>query len=327
MNMLAYKPTEFENVSLSVWNENAQTSIDNIESMPPTLRQLVTVLKNLFQKPDTVSSEAEEALRVMPADTDAVAVSLGNCEKFVVKSSTGYDTTFVVGGIYPYSEERPPSGVYTSPSRRPTPISHTNARQAWLGENLSGRRKWEHLLVNSLTIYRSVSDTPVSQMQILTILDEDLEADSDAPNFAEIADKLCKWLGITHDQLSAITGIGTTTFFDWKRTQRNPRPATVKDLLRVYALARAMIDHLGSVEAGAAWFHNGQTRPIDLLLRQDFDSVEKAAAAVLFHPLEDRYSDNPGFAPEPDFDIDIRKPSQAARRAARSVRRGKLSSR
>lgn len=140
-----------------------------------------------------------------------------------------------------------------------------------------------------------------------------------------ITKKLVTWLGITYAQLAEITGIGRTTFFDWRRSQRSARPSTTQSLLRVYALARAIVGHFGETDA-AAWFRAGQPSTLDHLLSKNFDAAEQAAARVLFGQPRERPVNYAAYAPESDVDVGITEnlSGPQVRRSKRSTRRGRL---
>lgn len=142
---------------------------------------------------------------------------------------------------------------------------------------------------------------------------------SDQIDLVKVKDELRQWLGISHDELSAISGINRGTFFNWTRSKAIPRAETVSRLLRVYALVRALRNQLGSTET-AAWFRSGTPSPMDLLRRKEFDLAQRAAASVLFReePPDDlRYA---AFAPELDLDIQTTPRSDSPKRSTRGCR-------
>jgi uncharacterized protein (DUF2384 family) len=140
------------------------------------------------------------------------------------------------------------------------------------------------------------------------------------------AEELKDWLGLTWDELQAITGIAKNTFHDWRRTNRVQRPSKVRRLMRVHSLVRAVRAHLGP-EGATEWFRRGPRSPLDLLLAGDLDSAEEAASVLLFRrervERQDRHNYAP-FAPEEDFEVDIEPRAVPPRRAQRRPRRGRL---
>ncbi len=138
-----------------------------------------------------------------------------------------------------------------------------------------------------------------------------------------IADRLQKWLGLTIDDLAAIGGIGKTTIHYWHRENGKPRPATVRRLLRAYALVQALIVQRGQ-EKTAAWLRSGNPSPLELLKGGTFEAVEDQAAEVLFGVA----SRKPDYAAYRVDVADDAPPIIAAttplRRARQSPRRGRL---
>jgi hypothetical protein len=122
------------------------------------------------------------------------------------------------------------------------------------------------------------------------------------------ADDLRDWLDITYDDLARMTGVGRTTFYDWKRENRAPRPATTQRLRRLHGLVRAIRAELGFSEA-ADWFRTGTPAPIDLLLAGNYEGVERLAQQILFRQPYQRGPNFAAYAPyDPETDIDLRPP-------------------
>lgn len=137
------------------------------------------------------------------------------------------------------------------------------------------------------------------------------------------ADELRRWLGLTYEELEAATGIGRTTFHYWRREGGTPRPITMRKLLRVHALARAVVATLGA-DGARTWFSAGPERPLDLLLAGKIEAAEEAAAALLFRGAGSARGECfsvPTFAPEPEFDIEGAPPPRPLRRAPKRARR------
>jgi len=138
-----------------------------------------------------------------------------------------------------------------------------------------------------------------------------------------IADRLQKWLGLTIDDLAAIGGISKTTIHYWHRENGKPRPATVRRLLRAYALIQALIVQRGR-ERTAAWLRSGNPSPLELLKGGAFDAVEDQAAGVLFG-VASRKRDYAAYMVDVDDDAPpLVVAATPLRRARQSPRRGRL---
>jgi len=128
-------------------------------------------------------------------------------------------------------------------------------------------------------------------------------------------DDLLEWMQITHDELSAMTGIGRTTFFYWKKKGAAPHPKTMRPLWRLHSLGEGVVRALG--EGGAArWFNSGSPSPRELLMAGDTDAAENLAHRLLFQQPSFRES---RFAALGEEDLQ-REPSQA-QPGTRTVRR------
>jgi hypothetical protein len=124
-----------------------------------------------------------------------------------------------------------------------------------------------------------------------------------------VAEDLRAWLGVTYDDLAAITGIGKTTFHHWKRTGAEPRPSTTYRLRSVHALVRALIAKLG-VTGATEWLRVGTPAPIDLLLQGNYARVESLAHDVLFNQAALPERNFSAFAPyDPEVDFEVRSPA------------------
>ncbi len=139
-----------------------------------------------------------------------------------------------------------------------------------------------------------------------------------------IADRLQGWLGLTIDDLAAIANISKTTIHYWHREHGKPRPATVRQLLRAYALVQALIAQRG-VEGTAIWLRSGHPSPLDLLKAGEFQAVEDNAASQLFSTVSRR----PDYGAYLSEELDEDRPSTASptpslRRASQPPRRGRL---
>lgn len=143
------------------------------------------------------------------------------------------------------------------------------------------------------------------------------------PKPHEIAGMLCAWLTLTHADIARITGISRASFFKWKRPGMTPRPATLRPLLRIYALVRAVIEHRGEHDA-TAWFHTGNPSPLTRLLQNDITGVEDAVANLLFRAEPERQPSDAAFALEDDFEVSPLPQAMPPRLAARRPQSLKL---
>jgi transcriptional regulator with XRE-family HTH domain len=141
-------------------------------------------------------------------------------------------------------------------------------------------------------------------------------------------DGLRQWLDLTYEDLEKITGIAKNTFHHWRREKATPRPSTVRRLLRVYALAHALVERLG-VERAVEWFRTGPRSPLDLLLAGDVEAAENAAHVLLYRDLPRHLHDRIDYSPftlEPDFEVRIALNPKPLQRATRHPKRGRLPS-
>jgi hypothetical protein len=93
-------------------------------------------------------------------------------------------------------------------------------------------------------------------------------------------------------------------------------------LLRLYALAQALLGHLGESEEAAAWLRAGSPSPLQLLKRGEFDKVEDAVAALVFEDSTVGYEPHRAFRPDEDFDVPVGGRMADAKPALRVARRG-----
>jgi hypothetical protein len=335
MSVLAYESTDFEATDVrSIGARTSQTNIDSLDTLSSALRQLVDTTSLLFQESGvfgTVGSIAPFALYNRetrdPVVTSSGKVILqGQLLSVTPLSAAGVS---LLPGIVEHSQitgTLRQFGTVTSSTGSITQ-THTLLRvgsRRFVSEWLKGLVLFDR----GSTEYHPISDpTPPIGLQVDKIPStEDPLPNDDRPDFWEIAKKLHGWLGLTYDDLASITGNGKSTFYDWRHTERTPRPATTQPLLRLYAVSRAMVDLLGASNA-AAWFRAGQPSPVDLLRKKDFDAAEQAAAAVLFRQPKGRSPDYTAFAPQPDFDIISPDSPALTRRAPRVARCVRLSAR
>lgn len=335
-SVLAYESTDFEATDArSIWARRSETNIDSLDRLSPTLRQLVDTTCLLFREPGafwTLGSIAPFALYKKEA-RDPVLTSSGRIilqgQLLSVTPLSAAGVSLLPGIVEPTRTTGTMVQLGTVAASSSGSLAQTYAllqigSQRFVSEWVEGL-----LLFNrGSTGYHPISDPtlPIGLQVEQIPLREDPKPNENMPDLADAAEKLHGWLSLTYDELAAITGIGKTTFFDWRRTERTPRPSTIHKLLRLYAVARAMVDVRGATDA-AAWFRTGQPAPLDLLRRQDFAGVEQAAAAVLFRRPKGRGIDYTGFAPLPNFDIAPTDSSGLVRRTPRGARRVKLPTR
>jgi len=94
-------------------------------------------------------------------------------------------------------------------------------------------------------------------------------------------------LGMTVEAAAAAVGIGRTTPMDWRRTRRQPRPSTVRQLWRLYGIAMGLKEVLG-VTGTLTWLRVGEVSPLSLLEAGDLDGFERAASRATFRPASTR---------------------------------------
>jgi len=193
-----------------------------------------------------------------------------------------------------------------------TAAQHVDDQQVW----------WSSLDTGSAG-YALVSETRTSAGGPAETKTPRTEAHIDPLNPVAIADRLQKWLGLTIDDLAAIGGISKTTIHYWHRENGKPRPATVRRLLRAYALVQALIVQRGQ-ERTAAWLRSGNPSPLELLKGGTFEAVEDQAAAVLFG-VASRKPDYAAYMVDVADDVPpIVAAAAPLRRARQSPRRGRL---
>jgi hypothetical protein len=134
--------------------------------------------------------------------------------------------------------------------------------------------------------------------------------------------EIISWLGITHDELSQITGIGRSTLFYWQRNEGAPRAANARNINRLHALASLLVKRFG-VKGAQSWIQNGPDRPWDYLIASDIASVEDLVRSTLFDQRGRNYAVRPTIGGE---DLPpIAAPSKASLvRSSRRPRRGRL---
>ena len=90
-------------------------------------------------------------------------------------------------------------------------------------------------------------------------------------------------LGLSIEAAATAVGIGRTTPMDWRRTRRQPRPSTVRQLWRLYGVAMGLKEVLG-VTGTLTWLGVGEIAPLSLLEAGDLDGFERAASRALYRP-------------------------------------------
>lgn len=136
----------------------------------------------------------------------------------------------------------------------------------------------------------------------------------------QVTEALIKGLGLTYDELAAITGVARGDFFNWRRPNVAPRSASVRRLLRVYALARAVINRFGPTEA-AIWLRGGAISPLDQRAAGQFENVEDSVADLLFSGSTIGREEYGALVPEVDVDLALPPPGATLERSARKPRR------
>lgn len=201
-------------------------------------------------------------------------------------------------------------------SRHLEAVEYLDDRRIWWLDREAGPAGYALVSQRSTTASRSkaeIAKTPIEDRKTTDVLDP-----------VAIADRLHRWLGLTVDDLAAIAGIARTTIHYWHRANARPRPATVRRLLRAYALVQALIAQ-GGVDVTATWLRSGAPSPLDLLKTGDYETVEDMVAAKLFDAAE-RQPDYAAYMPESSDEVSIIAPQMPSlRRAPRQPRRGRLS--
>lgn len=140
------------------------------------------------------------------------------------------------------------------------------------------------------------------------------------PDPVQMTEALIKGLGLTYDELAAITGLARGDFFNWRHPNVTPRSASVRRLLRVYALARALINRFGSTDA-AIWLRGGAPPPLDQLAAGQFEAVEDSVADLLFSESTIGREEYGAVVLEADVDVALPPFGATLERSARKPRR------
>jgi len=100
----------------------------------------------------------------------------------------------------------------------------------------------------------------------------------DAAAIHRMVDEIGRWTGASRATLTAIAGVKSTkTLYNWRdRPGTVLRPATRTRLVRIHALVRSIILHMGPLD-GRAWLVSGHPSPLDLLARGEDATVERRA--------------------------------------------------
>ena len=114
--------------------------------------------------------------------------------------------------------------------------------------------------------------------------EEPKRLDLNPPSAWQAAQQLRSWLGVTFEQLSAMTGIGVSTFHSWSDADVVPRPSKVSGLWHLYTFARALHARLGAIEA-PAWLRSGHPSPLRMMLEGRVAEVEEAAYESALRPI------------------------------------------
>lgn len=192
-------------------------------------------------------------------------------------------------------------------------VSFPGAGTLRLARNLGRLRS----LLDSLSLHHTpLRSEPKSEVPAQPLLK--------TPNLGQVAETLTQSLGLTYDDLEAITGVSRSTFLHWKRVPGVvPRASTSHRLLRFYAIARAIVDKLGPVEAGA-WLRSGSPSKLDALKMGDYESVERELADMLFSDMSLGREEHRVFRPEADFEVSLPDGRSQLQRSKRSPRRARL---
>jgi hypothetical protein len=145
------------------------------------------------------------------------------------------------------------------------------------------------------------------------------------PDPATVPRQLTEWLGLTYDQLAAITRLSRATFFYWRRPGIQPRPDNVRRLEQLYAATSLLVRRLG-VRGARAWLQSGSGSAWEQLVSGDLAGLESRVRASMFTtrsvagPINRLLLDevSPILPPAPN------DPEHAPHRARRPPKRGRL---
>jgi hypothetical protein len=146
------------------------------------------------------------------------------------------------------------------------------------------------------------------------------------PSAWDAAQELRSWLGVTFDDLSAMTGIGESTMHSWRKLPVVPRPSKVAPLWRLFTLARALQARLGP-EGATVWLRSGDPSPLRLLVEGRLSLVEEEARESVLRPAP--VAENPFMSASMDERISAvmprvsPRPAGSVRSARRPVRKGR----
>jgi hypothetical protein len=143
----------------------------------------------------------------------------------------------------------------------------------------------------------------------------------------EATEDLIRWLSLTYQDIAQITRVAKGTIFNWRRSGAEPRPHTIRRLLRVHALLALVARRLGDEGVGR-WVRAGSPSPLELLLQGDLEATERIAYRDFFRQREFRTSEVAGFVEDEDVslpDAEIVEQSPAPpRRTTRAPTRKRL---
>jgi hypothetical protein len=163
----------------------------------------------------------------------------------------------------------------------------------------------------------------------LNILREEIapSLDLNPPSAWQAAQQLRAWLGVTFDELSTMTGVGTSTFHSWNNSPVVPRPSKVRTLWRLFTLARSLQSRLGPGDA-AVWLRSGDPSALRLLQEGRLDEVEAVARRSVVSPVA--LSPNPFMSArvedriqQDEEEVVAQREPGTMRRAARPVKKGR----
>jgi hypothetical protein len=142
----------------------------------------------------------------------------------------------------------------------------------------------------------------------------------------EAAEALIRWLDITYDDLERLTGISRSAFFYWKRKGTDPRPSTVRRLLRVHSIVGLAVRQFG-LDGAQSWLSSGTPTGWDLFASGDLAEVEQRAQSLFFRG-SGLSSSGFGSVGDNTEQLVVKPPTEVAsfRRAQRRPKRGRPSS-
>jgi hypothetical protein len=138
-------------------------------------------------------------------------------------------------------------------------------------------------------------------------------------------ERLMGWLDLTSQEVEAVTAVSRRTYFYWKQSQATPRPNTVRQLWKVYALVESVVRRLGE-DGARSWLRSAPEPPLDLLRDGNIDFFQRAVSSLLFSGERGTRSEPFALRPDRDNEPDLDGDSELVpvKRSRRVVRRSPI---